>query len=108
SLGVEDLPAPRRQHAHLPIFEIDHLLDLADQRARIAGQEVLLLTDAEHQRASEARADYEIGKKRTEDRQPIRPLEQAQGLADGGDLVVTGHGLPVAAAVVAVQASLGT
>ena len=49
------------QHAHLMIVEVNDLVGVAGQGGRIAGQEVLALADAEHQRTAQAGADEHVG-----------------------------------------------
>ena len=58
------LPVFRGQHAHLMIVEIDHLVGIAGQGGRIAGQEALALAEAEHQRAAEPGADEHVRDRR--------------------------------------------
>ena len=63
------------------VVEVDDLVGVADQGARVAGQEVLALADAEHQRAAQAGADDHAGLARADDGQAVGALEQRQRLA---------------------------
>ena len=78
ALAIEDLPVVRRQHAQLVILQIDDRSALPTRAAGIAGQEVLALADADHQRAAQAGADDQVGMLRTDDGQAVGPLEQAE------------------------------
>ena len=49
---VEDLPGVGRQHAHLVVLQVNHLLGVIDQRHRVAGQEMFVLPDTQHQRTA--------------------------------------------------------
>ncbi len=68
-------------------MQIDYLLRVAQQSARIAGQERFAFADAENERAAEAGADDHVWMLRTDDGQTVGALEPGAGLAHGFDQV---------------------
>ncbi len=78
---VEDVPALRGQHTQLVVLQVNDLLGLSDEGAGVAGQEVLIVADAEDQRAAEPGADDHAGAARADDGQAVGSLEDGQRLA---------------------------
>ena len=59
-------------------LQVDHLVGVAGQGGRVAGQEVLAVADADHQRAAEAGADDQARVARADDGQAVGALQQRQ------------------------------
>ena len=78
--AVDDPVAAELQVDHVALFQVDDLVGHAGQRHRVAGQEVLLLAHAQHQRRAGARADHAVRLVLAEHRDRIGAVQ----LADGG------------------------
>lgn len=74
-MRIKQLPAIRQQNAHLMIVEIDDALRVACEGAGIAGEEHLVIAQADDERAAEPGADDEVRKTRTDDRQAVGSLQ---------------------------------
>ena len=82
-MPVEDVPIIGSQHAHLLIFQVHHAFGVANERRRITGQEVLFLSEAQHQRAAQAGADHQLGMVRADHGDAVSALHQIQGDTHG-------------------------
>ena len=67
----------------LVIGQVDDLVRHADQRRRIAGDKMLALADADHQRAAQPGRDEHVGILAEHDRQPVGPFEPCERRFDG-------------------------
>jgi hypothetical protein len=79
-LHIEPLAGDRR---HVVVVEIDHLLGVGDDGVGVAGQEILVLAQADDQRRTAPGADDHAGRIDTHQRQAVGADDFAQGLADG-------------------------
>jgi hypothetical protein len=95
---VQDSPGSGRENAYLVVLEEHDLVGFPHQGPGIAAQEVLLFTDAQNQGTAQASPDDHAGTEGADQRQPIGPLEQGQGSADGIEEFVGSDGEPVAVA----------
>src|SRR6266404_5108751 len=88
SIGIQNVPILRRQHAHLLVLEVNDLLRIAQERGRIAGERMLTGPDAEHQRAAQPSPNDHLRIRGAEYGQAVRPLEQRQGPTHRLDQIV--------------------
>ena len=79
-LGMEPI---RADHDHLVVGQVDRLGRVLDDGGGVGGQDVLVVADAEDQRAAPLGADERIREVGAEDRQPEGPVQPLQGLLDG-------------------------
>src|SRR5688572_4655872 len=75
-----------RQHGDLMVGEVYDLVGVAEERAGIAGDVMLMITDADDQRAAVAGGNDQVRPFAEQDRQAVRPLELAQRRFDGPDV----------------------
>ena len=115
TLPVEDLPVLRRQNAQLVVLEMYHPVAPAHEGRRVAGQKMLLVPYAQHERAAEARADKYIGILGAYDREAVGAFEEGQGSPNrlhevaretAGDEVCDDFGVGVAAEAYPVRHEL--
>ena len=81
-LAVADLEVVGGEPNDLAVLEVGHPGGVGRDRHRVAGQQVLAIADADHQRAAEPCTDDLTGMTVAEDGQPVRPLEPGEGPLD--------------------------
>ena len=79
--SVENFPVFGSEHAHLMIAQIDHALRVANQGARVAGQENLTIADAQDERTAQAGSDHQARETRADDGQPIGAFQMGKAFA---------------------------
>ena len=70
-----------REHGQLVVGQVDDLVGVAGQRRGVAGDEVLAVAHADHQRAAQPGGDHHLRPVAKDDRQAVGPLELRQGVA---------------------------
>ena len=71
--------------ANSMVGQIDDLVGVAGQRRGVAGDEVLAVADAHHQRAAQPGGDEHVGIIAKQDRQAVGAVQLRQRLAHGRD-----------------------
>ena len=74
-----------RDDGHLVVGQIDDLVGVADQRRGVAGDEMLAVADADHQRAAEPGGDDHVGIVAEHDRQAVGAVQLGQRRLHGVD-----------------------
>ncbi len=78
---MDDAERVGRDHGEFMIGQVDDLVGVADQRRGVAGDEVLAVADADHQRAAQPRGDDHVGPIAEHDGQAIGAAKlQQRGL----------------------------
>ena len=72
-------------HGQFVVGQVDDLVGVAGQRRGVAGDEMLALADAHHQRAAQPGGDQHVRIIAKQDRQAVGSLELRQRGADGAD-----------------------
>ena len=83
ALAMTDLEVAGREPDHLAILQVSHTSRMRGDRDGIAGQHVLIIAHAHHQRASQPGADDLVRIPRAERSDPVRSLEAAQHSGNG-------------------------
>ena len=69
---------PGLQHGHLVVVEVDHLRGVLDDGAGVGGDDVLVLADADDQRAALAGDDQRVGLVLADHRDAVGALDLVQ------------------------------
>ncbi len=87
-LHVPHLEVVRGEADDLAVLQVGHPRRVRRDGDRVAGEQVLALAQADHERAAEPRPDHLAGAARADDAQAVGPLQPRQGTLDGREEVL--------------------
>src|SRR5437667_12360561 len=87
-VGAENVVSLWRQHAKLTILQVDDAVRVPDQCARVASEEMLIVTEADTERAAESGSTDLSGKPRAHNGKSVGSLQVRQRFAAGVNQVI--------------------